>query len=32
VRARAASEMIEAAQAVPHTDLTWQIAAGTIGI
>jgi len=24
--------MIEAAQAVPHTDLTWQIAAGTIGI
>ncbi|KAH9575965.1 hypothetical protein CY35_01G138400 [Sphagnum magellanicum] len=30
VRARAASEMIEAAQAVPHTDLTWQIAAGAI--
>ncbi len=32
VQARAASEMIEAAQAVPHTDLTWQIAAGAIGI
>ncbi|CAK9191059.1 unnamed protein product [Sphagnum troendelagicum] len=32
VQARAASEMIEAAQAVPHTDLTWQTAAGAIGI